>query len=87
MYVGKLIKKYILPKLIVFPSKDELPILASKFSKRQPLLPGAVTAMDGTHIPIRAPKESPEAYFNYKSFFSYTWLVVCDGFGLYEIIV
>ncbi|CAH3117469.1 unnamed protein product, partial [Pocillopora meandrina] len=35
-----------------------------------------VATIDGTHIPIKAPKNSHEDYFNQKHFYSYVMLAV-----------
>lgn len=43
--------------------------------------PGVIGAIDGTHIPIQAPQENPNAYINYKKFFSVILQAVVDGEG------
>ena len=42
-----------------------------------------VAAIDGTHIPIKAPLNNHEDYFNRKHFYSYVIQAVVDSHGLY----
>jgi len=46
-------------------------------------IPNVVAAMDGTHIPIKAPLNNHEDYFNRKHFYSYVMQAVVDSHGLY----
>ena len=41
-------------------------------------LPGVMGAIDGTHIPIKAPRHRHEQYINRKGFFSVQLEVICD---------
>ena len=43
--------------------------------------PQVAGAIDGTHIPIKAPQDSPEDYFNRKSFYSVVLQAVVDSEG------
>lgn len=40
--------------------------------------PGVIGAIDGSHIPISAPTESPENYINRKGFHSIILQGICD---------
>ena len=42
-----------------------------------------VAAFDGSHIPIKAPKENHEDYFNWKHFYSYLVQGIVDSSGLF----
>ena len=46
-------------------------------------IPNVVAAIDGTHIPIKAPQNNHEDYFNRKHFYSYVMQAVVDSHGLY----
>ena len=46
-------------------------------------IPNVVAAIDGSHVPIKAPKEHHEDYFNRKHFYSYVMQGVVDASGLY----
>ena len=46
-------------------------------------IPNVVAAIDGSHIPIRAPKENHEDYFNRKHFYSYLVQGIVDSSGLF----
>ena len=46
-------------------------------------IPNLVAAIDGTHIPIKAPQKNHEDYFNRKHFYSYVMQAVVDSHGLY----
>ena len=45
--------------------------------------PNVVGAIDGTHIPIRAPKENHEDYFNRKHYYSFIVQGIVDASGTY----
>lgn len=45
--------------------------------------PNVVGAIDGTHIPIRAPKENHEDYFNHKHYYSFIVQGIVDASGAY----
>ena len=52
------------------------------FSERSKI-PNIAGAVDGTHVPIKAPKTNHEDYFNRKHFYSYVLLGVVDSTGLF----
>lgn len=54
-------------RIITWPTQNELPDVAQRFNDMgQYQFPGVIGAIDGTHIPIEAPRENPQAYFNRK---------------------
>ena len=46
-------------------------------------IPNVVAAIDGTHIPIKAPLNNHEDYSNQKHFYSYVMQAVVDSHRLY----
>lgn len=46
-------------------------------------LPNVVGAIDGSHVPIKAPKINHEDYFNQKHFYSFLVQGIVDASGLY----
>ncbi|CAG8712944.1 12447_t:CDS:2 [Rhizophagus irregularis] len=54
--------------------------IAKKF-KRKAGIPYAIGAIDGSHIPIKAPKEYPMDYYNRKGFYSIVLQAVVDSYG------
>ena len=50
-------------------------------------VPNVVAAIDGSHIPIKAPKENHEDYFNRKHFYSYLVQGIVDSSGLFLSVV
>jgi len=49
----------------VWPNENDIEDIVYGFSRARGF-PGIIGAIDGTHINIPAPKESPEAYVNRK---------------------
>ena len=47
--------------------------------------PNVVGAIDGTHLPIRAPKENHEDYFNRKHYYSFIVQGIVDASGAYSV--
>jgi len=45
--------------------------------------PGVIGAIDGSHIPIRAPREDHVSYVNRKGFYSIILQAVCDGQSMF----
>ncbi|KAL5017911.1 hypothetical protein ScPMuIL_003633 [Solemya velum] len=65
--------------LIKFPDRRDFPKIANGFSQRCGF-PGVVGAVDGTHIPIPAPRTAHRlAYINRKGFSSMQLQVICDS--------
>ncbi|VEN39589.1 unnamed protein product [Callosobruchus maculatus] len=53
------------PSYIVWPSVEEGRIIASQFEELG--FPGAIGAIDGTHIKLDRPSEDPDSYLNRKN--------------------
>jgi len=64
--------------IIKFPKTEEERISISEGFMNRWQFPHCFGAMDGCHIPILAPSENPEDYYNYKSFHSLIRLAVFD---------
>ena len=68
---------------IKFPStRAEISRKIEGFSEKSKV-PNVVAAIDGSHIPIKAPKENHEDYFNRKHFYSYLVQGNVDSSGLF----
>ena len=68
---------------IKFPStRAEISRKIEGFSEKSKV-PNVVAAIDGSHIPIKAPKENHEDYFNRKHFYSYLVQGIVDSSGLF----
>ena len=66
------------PRVIQWPKGNNADIACRKFQSLKGF-PGVIGAIDGSHIPIRAPKEDPNSYFNRKSFHSIILQAVCNA--------
>ena len=67
----------------VFPStRAEISRKIEGFSEKSKV-PNVVAAIDGSHIPIKAPKENHKDYFNRKHFYSYLVQGIVDSSGLF----
>ena len=68
----------LLDTIIKFPTDvDKQKELCRGFANRG--FPQCVGVIDGSHIPIIAPKEQPEDYYNRKHFFSINVQAICDS--------
>ena len=68
---------------IKFPStRAEISRKIEDISEKSKVL-NVVAAIDGSHIPIKAPKENHEDYFNRKHFYSYLVQGIVDSLGLF----
>ncbi|CAC5422456.1 unnamed protein product [Mytilus coruscus] len=68
----------LLPKYITWPSRNQIPRTVQKIKEKKGF-PGVLGAIDGTHIPIRTPREFHENYINRKSFHSINLQGICDS--------
>jgi len=68
---------------IEFPStRAEIGRRIEGFSEKSKF-PNVVAAIDGSHIPIKPPKENHEDYLNRKHFYSYLVPGIVDSMGLF----
>ena len=72
---------------IKFPStRAEIGRKIEGFSEKSKF-PNVVAAIDGSHIPIKAPKENHgEDYFNRKHFYSFLVQGIVDSSGLFYLL-
>src|SRR6266542_4037011 len=87
-FISVIIKKF-LPEKIIFPSTElEINKITSGFKKLE-RIPNIIGAIDGSHIPIKAPHLFPVDYFNRKGFYSIVLQVVVDhkkNFWIYVLV-
>lgn len=68
------------PSILAFPrTPAEYHNASERFAARYPQFPGCVGIIDGTHIPIIAPKNWPTEYWCFKKFYSISSLCVVDA--------
>ena len=67
---------HLLPMYLAWPSGQERKKIMDSFSSKG--LQKVIGAIDGSHIPIKAPRENPEQYINRKGFHSIIIQAVCD---------
>lgn len=67
----------IAPQHIHWPNEEEREITKTYFQNVKGF-PNIIGCIDGTHIRIDRPKESPESYYNRKDFFSIQMQIVCN---------
>ena len=72
----------LLPKYVKIPKGDRLKELVESFELTKGF-PQAVGAIDGTHIPIIRPEESPADYYNRKGYYSIIMQGVVDFRGVF----
>ena len=76
-----ILTKKISSDLIKFPeTKEEVSTTMSGFLQRFGF-PQVIGCIDGTHIPIKQPKENVHDYFSYKQIYSINCQAICDSFG------
>lgn len=72
-------------EFLKFPStREEIGRKIEGFSEKSKF-PNVVAAIDGSHIPIKAPKENHEDYFNRKHFYSFLVQGIVYSSGLFFI--
>ena len=62
------ILEHLLPMYLAWPSGQERKKIMDSFSSKG--LQKVIGAIDGSHIPIKTPRENPEQYINRKGFHS-----------------
>lgn len=67
--VCKALKNNISSQVIMWPNQELTQVIMDGFQRHRGL-PGMRGAIDGSHIPIKAPEECPENYINRKYFHS-----------------
>ncbi len=65
-------------QFICWPSGERLKQVTEQFQRKKGL-PHCIGAIDGSHIPIKAPYDNPEQYVNRKKFHSVQLQGVCDA--------
>lgn len=76
------VEEILLPEIIQMPNAEKLKELALYFDQKWGL-PQCVGAIDGSHIPIMAPREYHTEFFNRKGWYSIVLQAVVDGRGLF----
>jgi hypothetical protein len=77
-----IIAKHFFNRYVYMPQGDRLRQIVDGFERRWGF-PQVVGAIDGTHIPIIKPDDSPSDYFNRKGFYSIIMQAVVDNNGLF----
>ena len=75
--VSRALKNNIASQVIVWPTQERALVIMEGFRRHRGLA-GVRGAIDGSHIPIKAPEECPENYINRKSFHSVNLTAICD---------
>ena len=75
--VCKALKNNITGQVIVWPNQARAQVIMEGFRKHKGL-PGVRGAIDGSHIPVKAPQECPENYINRQNFHSVNLTAICD---------
>lgn len=68
----------IMPNVIQWPAGNKVRETCDVFSELAAIL-NVIEAVDGTHIPIKAPKNNPNAYYNRKKVQSLVILATCNA--------
>lgn len=75
--VCKTLKNNITGQVIVWPNQARAQVIMEGFCKHKGL-PSVRGAIDGSHIPVKAPQECPKNYINRKNFHSVNLTAICD---------
>ncbi|KAK6178695.1 hypothetical protein SNE40_011219 [Patella caerulea] len=75
--LSELITKNLLREFIRWPEGNRVNDILHGFKEAQGF-PGVIEAIDGSHVPIRAPETFPENYINRKGYHSINCMAVCD---------
>ena len=65
-------------KHIRLPNEEEFKRIAIKFERKYGF-PMSIGAIDGTHVPIKAPKDLTTDFYNFNGFHSILCLAICDA--------
>nr|XP_012215694.1 PREDICTED: putative nuclease HARBI1 isoform X2 [Linepithema humile]XP_012215695.1 PREDICTED: putative nuclease HARBI1 isoform X2 [Linepithema humile] len=84
--VVKAINKLMLRDYIYMPHELEANHIAQKFEEKS-FIPQIIGSIDGTHIPITAPKEGYRDFVNRKGWTSYNVLAIVDHNGRFRNVV
>ena len=77
------ITEHLTQKYVHLPqSEEEMQEKVAEFESKFGMIQ-AFGCIDGTHVPIKAPSENSQDYFNYKQFHSLNVQAVCDYKGLF----
>ena len=76
----KVIAQHLLPKYVCIPTGEKLQDVVDEFEHLWGF-PQVAGAVDGTHIPILKPKNSPSDYYNRKGYYSILMQAVVDSRG------
>ncbi|XP_043479980.1 putative nuclease HARBI1 [Leptopilina heterotoma] len=77
--VSRVIWDVLSPIYLNWKSEEEWKIVAEGFRVKWDF-PNCVGALDGKEIRIKAPPHSGSLYFNYKRFYSFKLMAICDAF-------
>ena len=75
--VCEALKNHVASRVIKWPTEGRAKIVMEGFRQLKGM-PGVIGAIDGSHIPIKAPEEYPENYVNRKGFHSVVLQGICD---------
>lgn len=75
--VCKAVVTHVTDEFIKFPTGAKAQEVMEAFERKKGI-PGVLGAIDGTHIPIKCPKNHSDQYINRKGFFSGLLQVICD---------
>lgn len=75
--ICKAIAVHLSQRFIQFPSGARAREESERFEETRGF-PGVMGAIDGCHIPIKAPRKNPEQYINRKGYHSIQLQVICD---------
>ena len=75
--VCRALKNNVTTQIIVWPTQERAQVIMDGFRMYRGLQ-GVRGAIDGSHIPIKAPEECPENYINRKHFHSVNLTAICD---------
>ena len=78
----EVIAKYLFKIYVRIPQDDKLQEIIDGFEGKW-RFPQVIGVVDGTHIPIIKPKESPSDYYNKNGYYSIIMLALVDYRGVF----